>query len=672
MAKQFAEQLLRRSWEDVVLLARWPRLWKSFPDVTWTSSYQGMHDNDCGNEPTRSPSLELKAAADLLRKWAPTVFAKFTPGSAELVEARAEAERSVAWLDRAFAATAQPTTDVHNGAVAISSRRRPCVSKDKHGKRVWGTETVLYYFRAALLLRDATMLPMAVRLLSKASFAALASPGTGGGGLLPVSAMPNGKTLMRYSLAVDAAAILMARDDATSIVARHGWADSSPQGGRDWLLSMVSECKHDLAELHSVSSELIRASAAQADSGDDDSASSDSDIEQADQRARDRKIRMSAYETLTCGLQLRTLVPAALGLGATSIPHKCSAFLHSVVRECPQDAVLFRQVMGSFASLTTDMGTEMGIVDFRCRLSELMPPWRLQAFQPLMAEEAAVAASVRVDNIPGNAQHSHAPLLTADFDALVGSRGASEDMMFDLQPDGMELLTTDDHCQYGSSMPCSDVTTIGVGAPVEANVLHYQEPRGGGSEDDGYSRFLPFAISVPGALHILSNLQCDTDKQLKDWGNFWPQVHNLAALICTPLRRDRFKATCCGGDLKRELAALLGHSISAPYDKRWGSVTSFLRLLRPALPELSVHWNAVLYSNSTREEANDDGKTQFNPKMATETLANPFFVGYCDMVLELHEFSFHMTCWMESCPCHQAKAITAAAGSVSSRTAGLI
>ncbi len=649
MAKQFAEQLLSRSWHDVVLLARWPRLWKSFPHAVWTSSYQGMHDNDCGNEPSRSPSLEMKAAADLLRKWAPTVFAKFTPGSAELVEARAEAERSVAWLDRAFAATAQPITDLDTGAVAISSRRRPCAPKDKHGKRVWDTETVLYYFRAALLLRDATMLPMAVRLLSKASFAALASPGTSGGGLLPVSAMPNGKTLMRYSLAVDAAAILMARDDATSIVARYGWADSSPQGGRDWLLSMVSECKHDLAELHSLSSKLIRASAVQADSGDDDSASSDSEIEQADQLAKER---MSAYEKLTSGLQLRTLVPAALGLGATSIPHKCSAFLHSMVLECPQDAAQFRQVMGSFVSLTTDMGTEMGIVDFRCRLSELMPPWRWQAFQPLMAEEAAVAATVRVDS--GNTHHSHAPLLTADLDALVGSRGASEDMVLDdLQPDGMELLTSDDHCQYGSSMPCTDVEAAGVGAPAAANILPYQEHRG--SEDDGYSRFLPFAISVPGALHILSNLQCDTDKQLRDWDIFWPQVHNLAALICTPLRRDRFKATCCGGDVKRELAAFLGQSISAPYDKRWGSVTSFLRLLRPVLPELSVLWNSELYSNSSREEANDDGKTQFNLKMATETLASPFFVGYCDMVLELHEFSFHMTCWMESCPCHQAK-----------------
>ena len=242
MPKQFADQFLKGSWDEIVLLARWPRLWKHFPSPTWASQYCGRHDaSDATGAAT--PAEELQAAANLLKKWAPTILSSCRPDSPELVEARADLEGRVIWLERASAAT-QPRQIDAGSATEHRLQRRP------HSGRCWDSETVVQYFRAALLLRDASSLPLAVRLLSKASLAALASPAVDehGGGILPVSAAPSGKTLMRYSFSVDACAILMARENAGQVFARYGWSDSSPQGGRDWLLSMVSECRQEPLE----------------------------------------------------------------------------------------------------------------------------------------------------------------------------------------------------------------------------------------------------------------------------------------------------------------------------------------------------------------------------------------------------------------------------------------
>ena len=185
--------------------------------------------------------------------------------------------------------------------------------------------------------------------------------------------------------------------------------------------------------------------------------------------------------------------------------------------------------MASFVSLTTDMGTEMGMADFRYKLSEIMPPWRMQAFQPLMVDRDVAFATNGGGARSNDVQINH---LDADSSAVV-STGQQDGLQ--AEGCGMEPLEADswsgcDAARGGLSNSSFDDVAADAGRDVS---MEAEDDRRQGC--DAYSRFLPFAMSVPGALHILSNLQRDVDHQLQEWDSFWPQVHNLAALVCTPL-----------------------------------------------------------------------------------------------------------------------------------------
>ena len=57
--------------------------------------------------------------------------------------------------------------------------------------------------------------------------------------------VPSPSTLRRCGLMLDTAMMLTMRDRASADVLRFGWADSSPQGGRDWLLVVTDSIKRD-------------------------------------------------------------------------------------------------------------------------------------------------------------------------------------------------------------------------------------------------------------------------------------------------------------------------------------------------------------------------------------------------------------------------------------------
>ena len=69
-----------------------------------------------------------------------------------------------------------------------------------------------------------------------------------------------------------------------------------------------------------------------------------------------------------------TYTPVCLAASFADLPHKAQALCHMVALESSTWGSLSTQ-LHEFISMTSDMGTELGIADFRCNLMDIKPTW---------------------------------------------------------------------------------------------------------------------------------------------------------------------------------------------------------------------------------------------------------------------------------------------------------
>ena len=171
---------------------------------------------------------------------------------------------------------------------------------------------------------------------------------------LEASAMPSEATMTRWRIQFDAALCLVQRkkfqdmcDPVTGKITGsvHLLVDSSPQGGRDWLL----------AELQLVgrlvpAGDLLLAFWQLADLMQ----SNNQDVEGEEKQELESMLMAS----LLAGFESWTLPPAALGHQKSNLHHKFHALVGSLFLST---GPLLHNVARSVASITTDFGTESGL-----------------------------------------------------------------------------------------------------------------------------------------------------------------------------------------------------------------------------------------------------------------------------------------------------------------------
>lgn len=168
------------------------------------------------------------------------------------------------------------------------------------------------------------------------------------------------KHVMR--LALDVAMLLSVRRDIElDDYVRFGGADSSPQHGHNWLLSSYwSVPTQDLASLFFAVQALTEECKTRA-----------LEPEKYEQSESSR----ANHAQLAKLLRRQHDIPVALGQGAEDLANKCSAMAHKWAMLLGDRAKL-RPFAQSFFSYTSDMGTELGIADFRVgSMTDLLPPW---------------------------------------------------------------------------------------------------------------------------------------------------------------------------------------------------------------------------------------------------------------------------------------------------------
>eukprot|EP00969_Alexandrium_andersonii_P339201 14993444-Alexandrium_andersonii.AAC.1 len=162
--------------------------------------------------------------------------------------------------------------------------------------------------------------------------------------------------------------------------------------------------------------------------------------------------------------------------------HKLAATLHAYALG-RADLQSLDQFLDTFASITTDMGTEFSFSDMHATPSDLLPAWL---------------------------------------------RLAPDDDAADMED--AELMRSDVECDMEAppEQPSED--------------MRDSEHPAGSDDGDGVGRFaFRYSLAVPGLLHIVHNLCKDIHSCYPEWGTLWDQLKNIEALLTKKFRRNRFR-----------------------------------------------------------------------------------------------------------------------------------
>ena len=380
-------------------------------------------------------------------------------------------------------------------------------------------------------------------------------------------------------LCLDVALLLWRRRQvAEEPCVRFAGADSSPQHGFNWLLSSSFYVPKRM-----VTSLFYAVQRMERDAGCRMAGES---WQQDEQSRKDHAL-------LLAHLRLEHDIPVALGHSAESVAHKCAALLHKwALRVGSREAL--REFTSTFFSMCSDMGTELGVSQFRIHdATTLLPSWLLPDVM------CADLADNWVD------------------EASVG-----------------ENLWTSDLAE--APQPVRNALDLPSQASQPENMF-----------------FLPSAIQVPGALHIVNNALKEVSGSMAYWETWFEQLKAFEALWSCG-RLQRFINYCVRPSaLHQKADELLRTKLGSLYMSRWNEVVRFCHKLSRVLPIIRCCWNERQFMQTIGSHGQKDSVNQFCPGTFTLILADALFFAYFDMVLSLTDVMESMGRWAESCPCHE-------------------
>ena len=148
------------------------------------------------------------------------------------------------------------------------------------------------------------------------------------------------------------------------------WADSSPQVGSNWLLSMMFVIRPGFFfETARAARDLARLAARCDDP--------DTPLEDLTECAR---IRAEAGRVLALSMTVHSQVPMALGSGASGVEHILRCVIQKVFVEASSQSSCC-EILNRLRGCCVDMGTEFQLTDAQLEVADLMPAWMKQAVE---------------------------------------------------------------------------------------------------------------------------------------------------------------------------------------------------------------------------------------------------------------------------------------------------
>ena len=355
----FVELLEKGVWKDLLGLARWSPIARSIPEE-W--DLQPGHE-----EPMAIDQLELHLSkflqhANDLRRWKSAIVARH--GEQELLSL----EQSVRYFEGC--ALALRGGRGHMKRVALN-RQQPGVARGPGTRaKVYDTLVLIEVMRMSrvikgdnilFVLKSAvnTVFPHVLqRTLSEMT------ERTMGAYICPSKTSRHACRLM-----LDMSLNLLEREQVANTaktVLRYDMADSSTQCSRDWLMCRYDRIfLEDLGELVVAANSLIALNDRARLLGPD---------------AVDQRDHARLLSVLRRGIVKFYCTPIALGRGHTSLADKASALVFCWAVLLGGDMPSLQRFLSSFVAMTSDMGVEMGLSDFRLlSVKKLLPAYMVSA-----------------------------------------------------------------------------------------------------------------------------------------------------------------------------------------------------------------------------------------------------------------------------------------------------
>ena len=208
-------------WGELLLLARWGcQLWPDYPPADWTTEHSGKHCDF-----SKSAPLDIAGIHGLyhdLRRWVPQVLSG---------------------LDADTAGAELMLLERHGRSLLSSLDNLTSDAKGSKHRRRYDADFLIRCLLASMCLRHQKTMPKFVdsKIIP----------------LLPAALQPLARSSLErgawklptwdvsHELMLDTAMMLCRRDTFSSSACRYAFADSSPQGDRDWLICVLRTIRQD-------------------------------------------------------------------------------------------------------------------------------------------------------------------------------------------------------------------------------------------------------------------------------------------------------------------------------------------------------------------------------------------------------------------------------------------
>ncbi|CAE7832485.1 unnamed protein product [Symbiodinium sp. CCMP2592] len=355
--------IVRGAWSSVGLLGHWTLPQELFETADFPPDE--LKEKLFRQEPHWSTTLshqQVSLLADRVRSWAPVLLTNSNEEAAGLMQL--ELADMIQWFE-----TLQRN---------LEHQPRP-----SH----YPSHVMIAAVFLAFLLGSRTHMAEAIPLALK-----LALPGLDFDDLAKHVKCPKTTTLARASTYMDFAYLMLCRERWKQTPhLLFAWADSSPQSGREWFMSMEA-CipESSLIETFQVVNKLIRARPDLQD--------------HFESRELDLDELLHCSRTLQANLLHHKNIPVAMASGKTRLEDKVSCLLHVLALESDSRAFLTQQ-LSRVVSWTTDLGLEVQVPQFQAKDPETLVPTWLHASLPVETDVQDIPSDSEVSLHDGDGQN---------------------------------------------------------------------------------------------------------------------------------------------------------------------------------------------------------------------------------------------------------------------------
>ena len=591
-----ATLVVRGAWSRIVLLGHWRSNHHIFRDWPPLNTAAADAADDVGSAIEHVTPARIRQIADNIRQRSELVLASAIDAE-EQAGMEVELASDVSVLDL-LADALEPRSSTtqrrlrHKAIELIATLRQAAFLKQRKG--------LLESLRGSIELTVPALLrPM--------FHARLTEPGV----------IPSEKSVRtaRFIFDVAFAMYWRQRNDAAQSSARPSpiylWADSSPQGGRNWLMIQTHELAHSTSVAglaHAVDTlAAIDPNPAECGDGHDDESTTDSDRDEEGEADNDsgefgleiddgdmfvpapsgtacyaRRKRLT--RTVCRAFRWHCLPPVCLGSGRESLQDKCSALLHAMAHEASSMQSLGSN-MDRVVAFCTDMGTELGLAGVVSGSGQCFAEW---------------------------------------FQSAFSSQGQDGGLAEDRGDAGGDL-----------------------------------EFLAGGLANADRTHLFQRALPIPGLLHILDNCTAEVHlKGMTHWSKFFTSLRAVCSIMCRMWVRERFLGRCLRARTKArsQAEARLDQNFQGVIEWRWGTLLAVLRWLLPLRGDLQTYWDPELFlGGQTVDEARMDhaGNEGVDVVAVTAAIRENWFWTYGEMLMKMEECLDRLRRWSESCICHR-------------------